>query len=92
VAQARRRLSGGALEDRDRSRHVGRLQAARRIRLHEMATQWTHVDVIVDDHEAAHGVLSQPGGDLVSAVGAGRAGRRLVDHAAGEALRVQHRL
>ena len=38
----------------------------------EMAAELAHVDVIVDDHITAHGMLGEPGGDLLSPVGAGR--------------------
>src|SRR5438309_91890 len=60
-----------------------------RMRLHEMILQLAHVDVIVDDHVAAHVMLGEPGRDLLSSAGAGRAGRGLVDNATGEALRFQ---
>ena len=51
------------------------------MRLDEMAAQIAHVAMIVDDHVAAHGVLREPGCDLLAPVGAGRAGRGLVQNA-----------
>ena len=58
-----------------------------RMRQNEMGAQLTHADVIVDDHVAAHGMLGKPSRDLLSPVGAGRAGRGLVQNAAGEPCR-----
>jgi len=58
----------------------------------ELGAELSHVDVIVDDHIATHGVLREPGRDLLSALGAGSTDRRLVDDAAGEPLRFEHRL
>jgi len=40
------------------------------MRLNEVRAELAHVDVIVDDHIAAHGMLREPGGDLLSTVGA----------------------
>jgi hypothetical protein len=57
-----------------------------------MAAELTHVNVIVDDHEAAHGMLGEPGGDFLSAVGARRDRRSLVDNAPRESVRVKHRV
>jgi len=59
------------------------------MRLNEMVAQLAHIEVVVDDHEAAHGVLREPGCDLLSPVGAGRAGRGLVENEAGEPLHLQ---
>src|SRR5437762_5062047 len=60
--------------------------------LDEMAVELAHVGMIVDDHIAAHVMLRQPARDLLSPVGAGRAGRGHVQDAAGEPLRFQDRL
>ena len=80
---------GGSHERRDGSRRVCWLQPMGRMRQHEMGAQLAHADVIVDDHVAAHGMLGEPGRDLLTPVGAGRAGRGLVQHAAGEPRRFQ---
>ncbi len=62
------------------------------MRLNEVRAELAHVDVIVDDHIAAHGMLREPGGDLLSTVGAPRPSRGRVQHAASEPLRFQEKL
>ena len=49
----------------------------RPMRQDELGAELSHVDVIVDDHIATHGTLREPGPDLLSAPGAGSAGRVL---------------
>ena len=68
------------------------LESAGRMRLNQMRTEPVHVGVVVDDHVAAHGVFREPCGDLRSPARSRNVTRSLVEHTAGESLRVEHLL